>query len=109
MARSDHFAAWLVDGDDRADNPHPPRVLDQAARAVADLERVVGAGLADDALPWTVVQRGRAGTPGVHLPVLMPDNLATGRSFNPAAPGWERVLRRAAGPAQRAERGAAAR
>jgi hypothetical protein len=68
------------------DRPTP----EQIDAVVADLGRVVCAGLGDD-VAWSVVQHGRAGSESVHLHVLVArTDLATGRSFNPARPGWER-------------------
>ena len=65
------------------DNPTP----EQISAVVDDFERLSFAGLADSGYSWTVVQHGDG--QGVHCHVLIArTELHTGKSFNPAPPGW---------------------
>lgn len=72
--------AWAKD-----DDPTP----EQINQVLNDFERVMSAGLGDR-VAWTAVQHTEDdGSKHVHVLVARVD-LATGKAFNPAPPGWER-------------------
>ena len=63
---------------------------DQVNQVLDDFERVAFAGLEPDRYSWTAVKHVEEdGTPHLHVLAARVD-LATGKSLNPAPPGWQR-------------------
>lgn len=74
--------AWAKD-----DAPTP----EQIQQTLDEFERVTFAGLGADRVAWTAVQHTEADG-SIHMHVLVARvDLATGRAFNPAPPGWQKT------------------